>query len=120
MVRKDNATREDARRILKNGILDMSIARLIQMSQFGLMGNIEVHNGIALAENVFNQISYDEKSNIISFSIEESESRYGVISFLIDAIAEISGYEDEENPDEYLHVKILLEGNTNMDIKILY
>ena len=40
MNKKKEATREDARRILRNGILNMSIARLIQLSHYGLMGNI--------------------------------------------------------------------------------
>lgn len=41
MSTKREVTREGARRILRNGILDMNVARFIQMSQFGLMGNIE-------------------------------------------------------------------------------
>lgn len=117
---KKEATREDARRILKDGILNMSIARLIQMSEFGLMGNIEVHNGIVLMENVFNKINYDEENNIITFSVEESQAIYGAISFSIGAILDISGCEDKENPEEYLHVNIKLENRTDVDIKILY
>ncbi len=35
MIKKDNVTREDARQILRKGILDMSVKRLIQMAQFG-------------------------------------------------------------------------------------
>ena len=35
-----NDNKEKAREILKNGILDMSIERLIQMSRYGLCGNI--------------------------------------------------------------------------------
>ncbi len=38
MNKKNEATREQARQILKNGICDMSIARLIQMSQFETVG----------------------------------------------------------------------------------
>lgn len=120
MSKKPKATREEARQILKKGILDMSVARLIQMSHFGLMGNIEVHNGIALVENAFNRISYDEESIIITFSVEESQASYGKISFSVNAILDISGCEDKEKPEEYLHVKIKLENRTNVDIKILY
>ena len=53
MSNKNEATREQARQILKNGILDMSIARLIQMSNFGLMGNIELSNRYVDIQNVF-------------------------------------------------------------------
>lgn len=117
---KKKETREQARQVLKNGILDMSIARLIQISQFGLMGSIELHNGIAIVENVFNRISYNEENDIIAFSVEESEAKYGQISFSLNAIVDISGCEDKENPEEYLHIKIKLENRTDVDIKILY
>ena len=44
MNRKNETAREQARQILKDGICDMSVARLIQMSQFGLMGNVILSN----------------------------------------------------------------------------
>lgn len=99
----------------------MNTARLIQMSQFGLMGNIILSNKIAFVKNVFNRISYDEESNIITFSAKESQSSsYGAISFSVDAVIDISGCENEENPEEYLNVNIKLENKTNISIKILY
>lgn len=121
MNKKNEATREQARQIHKNGILDMSIARLIQMSQFGLMGNIVLSNGVVSVENVFNRIGYDDESKVITFSVEEAQSScYGAISFSIDAISEISGCEDKEDPDEYLNVNIKLNDGMTIDIKILY
>ena len=42
---KDNG-KEQARQILKNGILDMSVERLIQMVNFGLCGNVEIMTGL--------------------------------------------------------------------------
>lgn len=114
------ATREDARRILKEGILDMSIGRLIQLSHYGLMGSIFMTDGISFANNMFNHIEFDDENNIMTFSIGESEGNYGEISFFADAITEISGCEDEENPDDYLHVNIKLGNRTVLDIKILY
>ena len=67
MSKKNEATREQARQILKNGILDMSIARLIQMSNYGLMGSIELSNKSACVKNVFNRIGYDEEKDTITF-----------------------------------------------------
>jgi len=119
-MNKKEPTREDARQILKNGICDMSVARLIQMSQFGLMGNITLSNELVLANNVFNHINYDQESNVITFSVRESQTYYGAISFSIDAITDISGCEDEENPEEYLNVSIKLKGDMTINIKILY
>ena len=120
MNNKNEATREDARQILKNGILNMNIARLIQMSQFGLKGNVVLSNEVVSVENVFNRINYDKKSNIITFSVEELQGNYGEISFLVDAIVDISGYEDKENPEEYLNINIKLDNDTTIDIRILY
>lgn len=67
MSKKREAIREDARQILKNGILDMSVERLIQMSQVGLMGNVELHNGFALVNNIFNRIEFNEETRCIAF-----------------------------------------------------
>ena len=120
MNKKKEATREDARRILKDGICDMSTTRLIQMSQFGLMGNVVLSNEMVSVENAFNRIKYDQESKIITFSVEESQGSYGAISFSVDAISGISGCEDKENPEEYLNVNIELPNETNIAIRILY
>lgn len=120
MSKENEATREQARQILKDGICDMSIARLIQMSQFGLMGNVVVSNETVSVENVFNHIGYDEENDNVTFSVEESQGSYGAIAFPIDAITEISGCEDAENPEEYLNVNIRLNDGMTIAIKILY
>ena len=121
MSTKKEPTREDARQILKKGILDMSVARLIQMSRYGLMGNISLSREFTEANNAFNRIEYDEEHNIITFLIRESQGcNYGEISFSIDLIAEISGCEDAENPEEYLNISIKLEDDTTIDIRVLY
>ena len=118
---KNEPAREQARQILKKGILDMNIARLIQMSEFGLIGNISLSRECVVANNAFNRIEYDEGHNIITFLIGESQAgNYGEISFSIDLIAEISGCEDAENPDEYLNINIKLEDGTAIVIKVLY
>jgi hypothetical protein len=120
MNKKNEATREQARQILKDGICNMSIARLIQMSQFGLMGNVILSNREVSVQNVFNRINYDVESDIITFSVEESQGSYGAISFSVGAITEISGCEDKENPEEYLNVNIRLKDATTIDMRILY
>lgn len=112
--------KEWARQILKDGILNMSVKRLIQMSQLGLMGNIVLSNEIVSVENIFNYIGYNEESNIITFSVKESQGSYGSISFSVDAILEITGCEDKENPEEYLNVNIKLKDGLNISVKILY
>lgn len=116
----NNATREQARQILKNGICDMSVVRLIQMSRYGLMGNIVLSNEMVSVENVFNRISYNEDDNVITFSVEESQGSYGSVSFSVDSVTEITGCEDKENPEEYLNVNIKLNDGMNISVKILY
>lgn len=121
MSMRNETSREQARQILKSGIMDMSIARLIQMSEFGLKGNVVLSNEVISVENVFNRINYDDESDVITFSVEEAQkSCYGLISFSVSAIEEISGCEDEKNPDEYLNVNIRLQDNTTITLKILY
>ncbi len=91
----NNATREQARQILKNGICDMSVVRLIQMSRYGLMGNIVLSNEMVSVENVFNRISYNEDDNVITFSVEELQGSYGSVSFLVDSVTKITGCEEK-------------------------
>ena len=116
----NEATREQARQILKKGILDMNIARLIQMSQFGLMGNISLSRNNIAVKNGFNHIDYDDEYDIMTFSVQQMEGTYGEISIYIGAITEISGGEDKENPDEYLNINIILKDETQIKIKVLY
>lgn len=122
MIKKDNVTKEDARQVLRKGILDMSVERLIQMSKFGLAGNIELRNEIMLADNAFNHMDFHEENGCITFSVVEANADYcyGSISFLVDAIVDISGCDDKDNPDEYLNVNIRLQDNTVITLKILY
>lgn len=120
MSEKRDALREKARRILRNGILDMNIARLIQMSQYGLMGNIVLANKAISVENVFNHIGYNEENNNVTFSVEESQCCYGAISFSVNDITEISGCDDKENPEEYLNFNIKFTDGMMIAIKILY
>lgn len=116
----NEATREQARHILKKGILDMNIARLIQMSQFGLMGNISLSRNNIAVKNGFNHIEYDDEYDIMTFSVQQMEGTYGEISFFIGAITDISGSEDTEKPDEYLNIDIMLKDKTQIEIKVLY
>lgn len=132
MSNKNEATRDQARQILKNGILNMSVERLVQMAKFGLKGNIELSNGSISVQNVFNRIGYDEEKDTITFSIEEATSAYGVISiihkpvlygsvsFFIGSIEDISGCEDADDPEEWLNINIQMEDGTTIKISVLY
>lgn len=132
MNNKNEATKSRSKQILRDGILDMSVERLIQISQFGLMGIIILSNKTVFVKNVFNRISYNQESDAITFSTNETLTMfsakdkksqsisYGVISFSVGAITEISGCEDEEYPDKYLNINIKLEDGTDIKVKIFY
>ena len=114
-------SKELARQILKDGICNMSIEKLIQMSHFGLTGFIESESKTNITQNMFNHIEHDEESNVIIFMAKGAEDRvYGSVSFVIDAIKEISGCEDTENPETMLNINITLEDDVKILIKVIY
>lgn len=66
-----------AREVLKNGVLDgMSVEKLIQMTNFGLSGNVEIGlEGILGTNTYFNCMEYieasaDDECDIINFLIK--------------------------------------------------
>lgn len=122
MSKKREATREDARWILREGVLNMSVARLIQMTHYGLMGNVELRNQYLMVDNAFNHMNFCEENGCINFSVVEENAGfcYGSISFLVKDITYISGCDDKDNPDEYLNVNIRLQNDTTVTLKILY
>lgn len=120
MSNKNEATRMQARQILKDGILDMNVERLIQLSQFGFMGNITYSNEIMSVKNGFNSIEYDEEHQTMTFSVQEMMGKYGEISFSIDEITDISGCEDKDDPEEYLNINIKFFDGSSIIIVLLY
>ncbi len=120
----ENGTqKEQARQILRDGILHMSVERLIQMSNFGLTGfvdvtNINGTNTTVMIQNSFNCIDYDEQGHVITFAAKEiNENCYGAVSFNVDSINTISGVEDS---DTVLKINISLVDDTEITISILY
>ena len=72
--------------------------------------------------NAFNHIDFHEENGCITFSVVKTNADYcyGSISFLVDAIVDISGCDDKDNPDEYLNVNIKLQDDTTIALKIAY
>jgi hypothetical protein len=130
MSKERKATREEAREILKKGICDMSVERLIQLSHYGLIGRIVVTNDETFvnADNAFNKIEFMEESNVIMFLMLEKEDSmsdddsfvYGSVAFSVDSIEEILGCEDKEKPDQYLNIHITLIDGTDIQISLVY
>lgn len=120
MGNKNESTREQARQILKDGILDMSVARLKQLSEFGLTGNISLSSKLYNVKSAFDYIEYDEESNAITFMNMESRAGNNAVLLMVDSIVEISGCEDSIYPDKYLNINIKLKDDTAIVIRVLY
>lgn len=115
----ENGTqKEQARQILRDGILHMSVERLIQMANFGLTGFVDFTSTATMTQNSFNFIDYDEESHVITFAAKEiNENCYGAVSFNVDSIKWIFG---EEDTDTVLKINISLVDDTKITISILY
>ena len=122
---KDNG-KEQARQILKNGILDMSVERLIQMVNFGLCGNVEVMIGLCGTSHYFNHMEYvkadnEEEGSIINYSFMiEKEEIAASTTISIEQIEEISGSVNEDNPDNVLDINIVMADGSGITINIIY
>ena len=122
---KDNG-KEQARQILKNGILDMSVERLIQMVNFGLCGNVEVMAGTCGSSHYFNHMEHvkadnEEEGSIINYSFMiEKEENAASTTISIEQIAAIFGCVDEDNPDNVLDINIVMTDGSGITINIIY
>lgn len=124
-LEKNEDTREQARQILKNGILDMSVERLIQMVNFGLCGNVEVMTGLCGTSHYFNRMEYvkaenEEECDIINYYFEEEEDIIASTTISIEQIEEISGCVNEDNPDNVLDINIVMADDLEITINIIY
>lgn len=122
---KDNG-REQARQILKNGILNgMCVEKLIQMANFGLCGNVEVMTGLCGTSHYFNRMEYvkaenEEECDIINYYFEEEEDIIASTTISIENIEEISGCVNEDNPDNVLDINIVMVDSSEITINIIY
>jgi hypothetical protein len=121
MNNTDQITKARAKKILRDGVRDMSVERLIQMAQFGLAGTIDLTTQTLHGNYIFNHILYDGENDEITFMASEEESFFfGQISFPIDSIAEISGCENAEDPRNLLDIRIRLKDDTAILLQIIY
>ena len=127
MSKKSKATKEEARQILKKGILDMSVERLIQMTRYGLCGNINTMVGICGASHYFNKMDYmesenDEEQALLGYSYV-TDNQEDVIASTFICIAEIkgiSGCVNADNPDNVLDINIFMTDETIITINVIY
>lgn len=124
---RNNNNKEKARQILRNGILDMSVERLVQMTRYGLCGNISTMAGICGTTHYFNRMCYikaenNEEQNLIEYSFV-SDNKDDVIastSICVAEIEEISGCVSEDHPDDVLDINVSLTDGTEITISVIY
>lgn len=112
--------KEKARQILKDGILNMSVERLVQLAQLGLTGDITMVEDLKYTQNFFNKIGFSEEQGSIVFMLMEEENCMAATAFCIHDIENISGCKNEEHPEELLNVDIELLDGTEITIRIGY
>ena len=125
MANKNEATKEQAREILKNGVLDMSVVRLIQMTRYGLCGNISTLVGLCATTHYFNRMNMiepenDEDQDVIEYSFGHEDDVIAATSFCITEIEDISGSINEDRPDDVLDINIIMSDGTEIVINIIY
>lgn len=118
---------KEAREILKDGILNgMSVEKLIQITNFGLSGNVEVGlEGICGTNTYFNcmeyvQASNDEECDVISFLYKVADSVAASTAINIENIESISGCVNDEHSDDVLNINILMADETRITIYLIY
>lgn len=116
-----------AREILKNGILNgMSVEKLIQITNYGLHGNVEVElKGICGTNTYFNCMEYVKANNaeecdIICFLYKVDEDVVASTTINIDNIESISGCVNDEHSDDVLNINILMADETEITIYLVY
>lgn len=123
---KSGATMEQARQILKNGILDMSIEKLIQMVNLGLSGSVDCNAVSCGSSHYFNHMEYDtadneEEGSIINFSFVMGKNEIAASTTIgIGLIEKISGCVNEDNPDNILNINIEMVNGAKITINVVY
>ena len=123
---KNEDTREQARQILRNGILNgMCVEKLIQMTEFGLIGNINCKIGTCGSSQYFTQMNYLKAENkkeqdLIAYSYVKDEEVISSTFIAVNEIAAISGCVNEDNPDNVLDINIVMADGLGIKINIIY
>lgn len=123
---KEVKSKELAREILKKGILDMSVERLIQMTRFGLTGNINTFVGMYGSTHYFNRMTFlkaknEEEMDLLEYSFVNDSDDVIASSFIcIDYIEEISGCVNVDHPDDVLDICIKMEDDSEITINVVY
>ena len=125
--REKSNDKEQARQILRNGILNgMCVEKLIQMTEFGLVGNIDSVNGTNGTSHYFKRMKYVVAENeggfdLINYFFTDKENIIiATTSISIDHIDNISGCVNKDNPDNVIDINIVMVDGAEITINVIY
>ena len=124
---KNEDTMEQARQILKNGIVNgMCVEKLIQLADINaFVGNVEVMAGLCGTSNYFNHMEYvkannEEECDILSLLYADGENIIASTTLSTEEIEDIDGCVNADNPDNVLDINITMADGTQVTINLIY
>ena len=124
--REKSNGKEQARQILRNGILNgMCVEKLIQMTEFGLIGNINCKIGTCGSSQYFTQMNYLKAENkkeqdLLAYSYVKDEEVISSTFIAVNEIGDISGCINKDNPDNVLDINIVMSDGAEITINVIY
>ena len=118
---------EEARKLLRDGVVnDMSVEKLIQMTEFGLIGKIKTTTGSTYNEQAFGQMDYlksesAEESDAIRYECVSADGYVAASTIIdIDEIVGINGAVNEDYPEDFLDILLLMKDESVVIISVKY
>ena len=118
---------EEARKTLRDSIVnDMTVEKLIQMTEMGLIGKIKTITASTYNEQVFRQMDYlksesAEESDAIRYECRYSDGYVAASTIIeIDEIVGIHGAVNEDYPDDFLDILLLMADESVVTIYVTY
>ena len=118
---------EEARKTLRDSIVnDMTVEKLIQMTEMGLIGKIKTTTASTYNEQVFGQIAYlkaesSEESDAIRYECVSADGYVAASTIIdIDEIVGIHGAVNEGYPEDFLDILLLMADESVVTISVKY
>ena len=115
---------EEARKTLRDSIVnDMTVEKLIQMTEMGLIGKIKAST---YNEQVFGQMAYlkaesSEESDAIRYECVSADGYVAASTIIdIDEIVGIHGAVNEGYPEDFLDILLLMADESVVTISVKY
>ena len=103
----------------------MCVEKLIQMTEFGLIGNINCKIGTCGSSQYFTQMNYLKAENkkeqdLLAYSYVKDEEVISSTVIAVNEIGDISGCINKDNPDNVLDINIVMSDGAEITINVIY